>query len=307
MADKSAFIRAIGDRAFWNISYKHRKVLIPILIALIFIGSLVLIQSYVSMQNRLRQLSSYEPVYVLAVKKHFNVGDVITRNDVFAKLFYKKEFEQVTIADEKTGMPKPALVEVDYNSDTDQLSGINGILGRVVKTPVLKDSFLRIDALAEPGALPGLQSLIAEGHSLLDALVDQLGYNIFIKPGDYVDLYENTKTGTKIIGRDIEVLLVDSLPVGQAPFQVQVNPKFKRNLTLSVPEEIYKRAIAAQRANSLIVTYNNDSTIEQIKSASNPNPIKRKAAAKAKPFNPFQQLIFIKGNNKEVLGNGGGQ
>lgn len=298
MAEQAAFIKALGDRVFWNISYRHRKVLIPVLSMIILLGAFFLVQSYVSMENKLRQLSSYEPIYVLSVKRHLDVGDVIQQGDIYAKLYYKREFDKVKIPDTKSGMPDHALIPCNFDPQTQQLSGFSNIVGRVAKIPILKDSLLRKDSLANPGALPGLQNLITEGHSLLDVWVEQIGFNIFIKPGDLVDLYITVQGATKKIAKDIEVILVDSLPLGKAPFQVQVNPATRRNLTMMVPDVIYQRVLGAKRQGNLTVTYN--------KSAQQAKKVKRKVVAKpkkAKPkINPFQSLLLIKGSEKELLG-----
>lgn len=290
---KASLLRNISDHAFWHVSYRHRGILIPVLIILIMLCSIVLVQSYVSMQGKLKELSSYEPIYLLASKKHLNVGDIIQREDLYAKLYYKMEFDKVKTKEDDEAMAQHALVPCSYENG--QLSGIDAYIGRVAKIPILRDSFIRRDALAVEGSLPGLVNIIKDAHSLLDVLVDQIGFNIFIKPGDFVDLYQVANDGSQLISKNIEVILVDSLALGKAPFQVQVQPGSKRNLTLAVPDKIFKKALEAQKSNGLIVTYNKyKEKAAQIKLIKR-NTRKNNSGA-------FQQLLMIKGPDKQVLG-----
>lgn len=299
MNKKSALLEAITDRFFWTVSYKHRRIMIPILILLILAGAIILIQSYVSMQKRLEQLSSYEPIYVLAAAQDLKVGDTIQESNLSARIYYRKEFEKVKTSD-KEGVQVTALIPANYDSYNQKLSGYGDIVGRVVKIPIFKGTMIRKDFLAEKGALPGLRALIPKDHSLLDIWVPQTGFNTFIKPGDFVDLYQVSKSGSRLLKDDVEVLLVNAEPLGQAPHKVAVNSGAKRNLTLAVPDDFFKKAVHASKQNSLMVSYNNEKT-RVLPGGPIITSFGKQVASTYKPINNFQALVFIKGNQKKVL------
>lgn len=268
------------DKFFWDFTYKKRHLLIPFIIFLIAIFSCILAFKFFSMQKRLERLSKFEPIQVLGIKRDLNIGDIIQRSDFKSFIFYEKEFEKITFKSD--GKSETSLILFDNAND---------YIGRVIKQPIQKDSFLRKEYLAPLGSLPGLINLIDEKHSLVDISVPQVGFNVYIKPGDVVDLYEQIKnTKPKLITTKVKVVLVDSLPLGKAPYQVEANRKSRRQLTLSVSEDNFAKVVNAIKNKSLYATYQN-SFIHEHKSE-----VKRKPAVKK---NNFQPLFLIQGAKKE--------
>jgi len=286
---RASLPRAIGDRLFWGATFKYRKILIPVLVLLILLATGFALKSYYQMQSSLQRLSAYEPIYVLGLNRDLNVGDVIKSSDLKAVLFYKNEYERDSELDE-TGLAQNSLLECKLDSQ-DQIYGQQDIVGRVLKVPVFKNSILRKDYLAEPGAVPGIASLIEKHHSIIDIAVPQTGFNVFIKPNDEVDLYETTKTGARLLASKMKVVLVDSLPLGKAPFQVAVKARELRNLSISVPDRVFAQVMRAKRAKNLLATYNHGE--EKVIAVNPQRPL-------PKPKD-FQALTFIQGDKKELI------
>ena len=298
MAEKSALKRAIVDRILWGFSFKHRKILIPLILALIAVFTFMLVQNYVSMQTKVARISKYEPIYVLSTKRHLDAGDVIQQSDLKAMIFFKSEFEKTKTIDPATGVGDSALITCSYDSNTKALTGFNNVIGRIVKVPVFEGALLRKDFFAEEGALPGLKNLLAKDHTLLDVLVEQIGFNIFIKPGDRIDLYKVNREGTSSpIAKLAEVILVDSMPLGKAPFQVPVDASRMRNLTVALPDNLIPTALAAKKSGNLIATYRNtDFNIAKKKATKKPN------LNNSLSSNPFQSLTMIRGTERRTFG-----
>ncbi|MBT6842687.1 MAG: hypothetical protein HOA17_02680 [Candidatus Melainabacteria bacterium] len=281
------------NRFLWGFSYKNRKVLIPVLIAIIIVGAIFLMQKYIAMDMQLRQLSRYEPIYVLAVKRDINIGDVISISDLKPIVFYKEEFQKMSWKNPETQLVEPSFVSCDFDPETQQLTGFDDILGRVASIPIAANSILQRELLAPQGTLPGLINLLDKNHSLIDLSVPQLGFNVFIKPNDLVDLYQVYESSSKLIASKVKVILVDSKPLGKAPLRVAVSNKSRRELTVSIPEEYFSTVVKAKKNKRLIVTYKNkERELVQVPRIDQ--------AFKSKSL--FQSLLMIHGPTKEVFG-----
>ena len=281
------------NRFLWGFSYKNRKVLIPVLIAIIIVGAIFLMQKYIAMDMQLRQLSRYEPIYVLAVKRDINIGDVISISDLKPIVFYKEEFQKMSWKNPETHLVEPSFVSCDFDPETQQLTGFDDILGRVASIPIAANSILQRELLAPQGTLPGLINLLDKNHSLIDLSVPQLGFNVFIKPNDLVDLYQVYESSSKLIASKVKVILVDSKPLGKAPLRVAVSNKSRRELTVSIPEEYFSTVVKAKKNKRLIVTYKNkERELVQVPRIDQ--------AFKSKSL--FQSLLMIHGPTKEVFG-----
>lgn len=281
-------------RFFWGLSFKNRKIIIPVLIVMILVMALLLLEKFISMENRLKQLSLYEPIYVLALKHELNMGDVIKLEDLKPMIFYKNEYENLNYKDPENNLNSPALISCNYDSASQKLSGFKDVVGRVVNIPIHANTLLRREYLAPAGTMPGLINLIEKGHNLIDIEVSQSGFNVFIKPNDQVDLYELNQDSSALLATKVKVLMVDSLPLGKAPLQVSVDSKSQRHLTLAVPEEIFSRLIRAKRHGTLMVTYNPQN------SGRNYRPSSQASAKKSEPSR-FQSLTIIQGSKKEII------
>ncbi|MDD9899124.1 MAG: hypothetical protein OXU45_09030 [Candidatus Melainabacteria bacterium] len=273
-------------RFLWGLSFKNRKILIAVMIVLILASALLLAQKFIAMELQLKQLSRYEPIYVLGLKRDLNIGDVISSSDLKPIIFYKQEFAKQQHAD-----GQPSYIKANYNPETHALGGYSEILGRVVKTPVYAGSMLRQEHLAPAGTMPGLINLIEENHSLLDVSVPQKGFNVFIKPGDRVDLFQVGKLGSKLIASKVKVILVDSQALGKAPMRVPVDSKARRQLTISVPEQLFSNVSRALKAKNLVVTYKNKEAEEINDQTYSPRPSR----------SLFQSLLMIQGPKKELF------
>lgn len=282
------------DRFFWDLSFKNRKFLIPIILIAILVLAVIVFKNFIDMDLRLKRLSRFEPIYVVGVSRDLNIGDVISKSDLKPFLFYKNEFNKLTHKDKDTNLESPSLISCSLESGS--IAGVSDLVGRVVNIPIYKNSFLRKEFLAPLGTVPGLMNLIEEDHALADVQVPQTGFNVFIKPNDYVDLAEISKTGSKPIASRVKVILVDSLALGKAPMHVAVNEKAKRHLTLSLPAEKLAEVTQAIKNKSLVVTYMNKDSL--------PDETETEVAfvpEKKKPSNPFQALMMITGAKKEFI------
>lgn len=284
------------DRFFWDFSYKNRKLLLPILIVGIVILGFLLTQKFIIQEITIKKLSEFEPIYVFAARHDLNTGDIIHKEDLEPLVFSKKEFTQIKYHDTANNLDKPALYIYQLDSKAKTLSN-STLIGRVVKAPILSKNPIREESLAPQGSLPGLHNLLSESQSLFDFEVIQTGFNIYLKPGDKVDLFESINGRTNIIAKDVEIILVDSLGQGKAPYAVASDPAKKRNLTLIVPSTSLAAIAKARKSQNLYLTLSKnpitmkDETITKVK----------KVRLKNESGKAFQPLTIIQGKKRELI------
>ncbi len=263
------------SRSLLSVTARYRKVLLLVLMVLIVLGTVAVSASYLQLRSKVRELSALEPVKVMASAKELQVGDVLGEDTLVPMFLYLDEYE----SNKKS-----------YVLDSEKQE----LIGRVVKVPLLARSFLRREHLAEAASLPGLVNLIEANHSLLDINVPQQGFNVFIRPDDRVDLYEIKDHHSELIAAQVKVILVDSEPIGKAPFRVSVDARQERQLTIAVQDSILQRALVAKQAGTLVATYRHKG-----------QELAPKLMMPRKKINPlenlFQTLTMIKGSEREVL------
>jgi len=282
------------DQIFWNISYKNRRKLVIILMLLIFMAATFVAQKFIAMEMQLKSLSKYEPIYVLALTRDLNPGDLIRAEDLRAMIFYKEEFQKITYRDLKTQLELPALIACKLDLGSGKLIGIDDIVTRVVTSPVYKGSLLRQENLAAKGTLPGLINLIRPGQALVDIAVPISGFNVHIKPNDQVDLYE-IGAAHKLLMANARVILVDSR---SSNLEKNLDKTNSRQLTLAVDDKVFAAISQAIKNKTLALTYHNQNLNQ-------PKTNFRQSISKPKPLapvlNPFQSLLLIKGAEKEII------
>lgn len=270
----------LGERLFWDFSFKNRKFLMPVLIGSILILGFLLIQKFISQEMTIKKLSEFEPVYVLGVKRDFSIGEIIRGEDLEAITYSKKEFDKNQY----------------YESNQ-----IKELVGRIIKTPIFASTPLREEYLAPKGSMPGLQNLIPENYSLVDVEVPQTGFNIYLRPGDKVDLVENINSSTRLLLKEAQIVLIDSQTLEKAPFVVENNSSKKRNLTLIAPINFISEIAKARKNQNLFITIsNNREHVFDSNKIQNNNYSSKLVPIKAKEH--FQSLVFIHGKDKEVYG-----
>ncbi len=291
---KSRLGDSLIDRLFWDLSFKNRKFLLPILIGLILVIGIVLVQKFLALETELKKLSDFQVVYVVAVNRNLNVGDLIRKEDLSPMIFSKKEFTKVLFHDTKDNLDKPALISCSIDEKTKAIKYPENLIGRVVKFPILANSAIRKEFLAPENALPGLENLLSENQSLIDIEVPQSGFNIFLRPGNKVDLVETTTGNSRILASNVEVILVDSKALGQGDFIVENNPGLKRNITVVVPKEHLSDLAKAKKSQNLFLTLSKTSPKREIEAKTTVHRIQPKPK-------PFQALTMILGSDKKVI------
>jgi Flp pilus assembly protein CpaB len=276
----------------WTITTKYRKLMIVILLMAIFALSFFAYFKYISMQKELKSLKTFEPIFVLKVNRDLNVGEPIQLTDLSVGKVFREEFESLeqTLPDEK--LQRSALFDCRNEFS---LSSCQNVIGRVVKTPVYKGSMLRREMLAQEGIEPGIVNLLGKNQAFVDIAVPQTGFNVYLKPNDFVDIYMISRDSSKLIAKKAKIIMIDAMPLGRAPMQVKVDPSMKRNLTLALnKKELYKVTNAVKERKVYVTLHNLKEQEEkpQTKRVSNARPVKR---------NFFQSLTLIQGNKKEVI------
>lgn len=284
---RSSLLGGEMNHLLYILAFKYRKVLILILIAVIFFSGAIAVQAFISMERKLKNLSQYEPIYVLKVNRDIDQGELIGDEDLSVTMFYKHEFEKLSIVDRDTGLSHSSLINCEISSG--KIIPSENLVGRVALIPILKNSILRLEYLAPSGTLPGLINLVSENHSLIDFEVDKKGFNVFIKPGDKVNLIELNKSKSQLLAKDVKVLLVDSMGMGKAPIKANVAERSKRNLTLEIPNEVFEKVLLARKTNSLALTYQRLQSIQ-------PEPERKNFGN-----SDFQKLTFIQGKQKRII------
>lgn len=275
----------------WTLTQKYRKLLIAILLVLIFILSSYAYFRYAAMQKELLSLKAFEPVYVLKLARDLNVGDAIQVSDLAIAKIFRQEFENLSMKLPNQDLEISVLFECNNEF---ALSSCKNIIGRVLKIPVYKGSMLRQEMLAEEGVEPGIVNLLAQDEAFLDLTVPQTGFNVYLKPNDYVDVYSISKENSKLISRKAKIIMIDAQVLGRAPMQVKVEPSLFRNISLAVKkEDLYNLTSAVKEKRVYLTLHNPKEQESQTVIKTNKNYPSKK--------NFFQSLTLIQGDSKEII------
>ena len=290
----SSFNNDLGsavERFFWTVTYQKRKFLVPVLLLIVLVLSFYLYQRYTVMELRVKHLSQNQAITLLAAAKDLKVGDTLSLQKLKATPFLKREKDKLVTDVQANSKNEYKQVVFELHDRFDQLVNLPQILqDRVLQVPVKAGAILREEYLAPVGTMPGIEIILENGYTLFDVKVPKTGFNVYIKPGDEVDLYRSTKVGTSLLASKLKVLLVDSKAIGESPAVVEENSRESRNLTLALPEPLFRVSSQLSRDKRLIVTYHKGSIA---------NHHQQKTSTKKKPL--FQALTFISGDKKEVV------
>jgi pilus assembly protein CpaB len=129
------------------------------------------------------------------------------------------------------------LKQIDWPADTLPRGALRDggkLVGRVLKTSVLRDEPLSEAKLAPAGTLGGLSALIAEGKRAITVRVnDVVGVAGFALPGNFVDIIVNTQSNDRAISKIVlERILV--LAVAQEVGRDETKPRVVNAVTLEV-------------------------------------------------------------------------
>lgn len=129
------------------------------------------------------------------------------------------------------------LKQIDWPADTLPRGALRDgakLVGRVLKTSVLRDEPLNEAKLAPAGTLGGLSALIAEGKRAITVRVnDVVGVAGFALPGNFVDIIVNTQSNERAISKIVlERILV--LAVAQEVGRDETKPRVVNAVTLEV-------------------------------------------------------------------------
>nr|WP_315259590.1 Flp pilus assembly protein CpaB [uncultured Duganella sp.] len=129
------------------------------------------------------------------------------------------------------------LKQIDWPADAlprGALTDSGKLVGRVLKTSVLRDEPLSEAKLAPAGTLGGLSALIAEGKRAITVRVnDVVGVAGFALPGNFVDILVNTQANDSAISKIVlERILV--LAVAQEVGRDETKPRVVNAVTLEV-------------------------------------------------------------------------
>ncbi|NYE62989.1 pilus assembly protein CpaB [Duganella sp. 1224] len=129
------------------------------------------------------------------------------------------------------------LKQIDWPAETLPRGALRDggkLVGRVLKTSVLRDEPLSEAKLAPAGTLGGLSALIAEGKRAITVRVnDVVGVAGFALPGNFVDIIVNTQSNNSAISKIVlERILV--LAVAQEVARDETRPRVVNAVTLEV-------------------------------------------------------------------------
>ncbi|MHA4868941.1 Flp pilus assembly protein CpaB [Duganella sp. PWIR1] len=131
------------------------------------------------------------------------------------------------------------------------------LVGRVLKTSVLRDEPLSEAKLAPAGTLGGLSALIAEGKRAITVRVnDVVGVAGFALPGNFVDIIVNTQSNDRAISKIVlERILV--LAVAQEVGRDETKPRVVNAVTLEVTPEQAENLDLARSVGTLSLVLRN--------------------------------------------------
>ncbi|NVM76641.1 pilus assembly protein CpaB [Duganella sp. SG902] len=129
------------------------------------------------------------------------------------------------------------LKQIDWPAETLPRGALRDggkLVGRVLRTSVLRDEPLSEAKLAPAGTLGGLSALIAEGKRAITVRVnDVVGVAGFALPGNFVDIIVNTQSNERAISKIVlERILV--LAVAQEVGRDETKPRVVNAVTLEV-------------------------------------------------------------------------
>ncbi|MRW86347.1 Flp pilus assembly protein CpaB [Pseudoduganella sp. FT26W] len=129
------------------------------------------------------------------------------------------------------------LKQIEWPADSLPRGALNDsskLVGRVLKSSVLRDEPLSEAKLAPAGTLGGLSALIAEGKRAITVRVnDVVGVAGFALPGNFVDIIVNTQSNDSAISKIVlERILV--LAVAQEVGRDETKPRVVNAVTLEV-------------------------------------------------------------------------
>lgn len=276
----------IFTRLYWLVAYKYRKITLLTIFLLIVFSSIKVYWDFLLLQKRVAVLQVNQAKYVLKINKDLNVGDQISFNDLAIAKIFADEFASYA-SDLEKELHHSSVFVCDNQAS---LSSCQNIIGRVVKIPLYKNSILRQEFFAESGVEPGIINLLDTNQAFLDLTVPQTGFNIYLKPNDFVDLYKIEKDFSHLISKKAKIVMIDALPLGKAPLQVKVEPSLVRNLTIAVDKkDLFELTNAVREKKVYVTLHNNKDT--QVKNSQ----------YKSKTKNNFQQLTLIQGHKKEIV------
>jgi pilus assembly protein CpaB len=131
------------------------------------------------------------------------------------------------------------------------------LVGRVLKSSVLRDEPLSQAKLAPAGTLGGLSALIAEGKRAITVRVnDVVGVAGFALPGNFVDIIVNTQSNDSAISKIVlERILV--LAVAQEVGRDETKPRVVNAVTLEVTPTQAENLDLARSVGSLSLVLRN--------------------------------------------------
>jgi|SRR5450830_344079 len=152
------------------------------------------------------------------------------------------------------------LKQIDWPVDTQPrgtLRDSTKLVGRVLKTSVLRDEPLSEAKLAPAGTLGGLSALIAEGKRAITVRVnDVVGVAGFALPGNFVDIIVNTQSNERAISKIVlERILV--LAVAQEVARDETKPRVVNAVTLEVTPAQAENLDLARSVGSLSLVLRN--------------------------------------------------
>jgi pilus assembly protein CpaB len=152
------------------------------------------------------------------------------------------------------------LRQIDWPADSMPRGALHDgakLVGRVLKTSVLRDEPLSEAKLAPAGTLGGLSALISEGKRAITVRVnDVVGVAGFALPGNFVDIIVNTQSNDSAISKIVlERILV--LAVAQEVGRDETKPRVVNAVTLEVTPQQAENLDLARSVGTLSLVLRN--------------------------------------------------
>ncbi|TFW22260.1 Flp pilus assembly protein CpaB, partial [Duganella callida] len=153
------------------------------------------------------------------------------------------------------------LKQIDWPADTLPRGALRDggkLVGRVLKTSVLRDEPLSEAKLAPAGTLGGLSALIAEGKRAITVRVnDVVGVAGFALPGNFVDIIVNTQSTRETAISKIVLERILVLAVAQEVGRDETKPRVVNAVTLEVTPEQAENLDLARSVGTLSLVLRN--------------------------------------------------